>query len=100
MTNLHWVVEFYSARGCMASFRVACAESKAVAHARQLLTIEQASQLIGTKVIADDGMAVTDIRKLAIHVQCRQAGKPTASELFKRNLRQLISRAPRIRWWA
>lgn len=43
---------------------------------------------------------VADLRKLAIHIQCRTTGKPSASDTFKRNLRQLISRAPRIRWWA
>lgn len=43
---------------------------------------------------------VADLRKLAIHVSCRTTGQPTAKQLFERNLRQLISRAPRIRWWA
>ena len=45
------------------------------------------------------GLEVTDIRKLAIHVQCRTAAKRSAAEDFKAHLNSLISRAPKIRWW-
>jgi hypothetical protein len=41
---------------------------------------------------------VADLRKLAIHVQCRQ--KRAAADDFKARLNALISRAPKIRWWA
>lgn len=44
-------------------------------------------------------LEVTDIRQLAIHVQCRTATKRSAREDFKARLNALISRAPKIRWW-
>ena len=44
-------------------------------------------------------LEVADIRKLAIHVQCRTAAKRSAAEDFKARLNSLISRAPKIRWW-
>lgn len=43
---------------------------------------------------------VTEIRKLVIHVQCRTTGSRLARDEFKAKLSQLISRAPRIKWWA
>ena len=43
---------------------------------------------------------VNEIRKLAIHVQCRTAAKRTAAEDFKARLNALISRAPKIRFWS
>ena len=45
------------------------------------------------------GLEVTEIRKLAIHVQCRMAAKRTAADDFRARLNSLISRAPKIRWW-
>ena len=45
------------------------------------------------------GLEVTEIRKLAIHVQCRTAAKRTAADDFRACLNALISRAPKIRWW-
>lgn len=45
-------------------------------------------------------LEVNEIRKLAIHVQCRTAAKRTAAEDFKARLAALISRAPKIRFWS
>ena len=45
-------------------------------------------------------LEVTEIRKLAIHVQCRTAAKRSAADDFRARLNSLISRAPKIRWWA
>ena len=44
-------------------------------------------------------LEVSDVRKLAIHVQCRTAKQRSAREDFKARLASLISRAPKIRWW-
>lgn len=45
-------------------------------------------------------LEVNEIRKLAIHVQCRTAAKRTAADDFKARLNSLISRAPRIKFWS
>lgn len=45
-------------------------------------------------------LEVNEIRKLAIHVQCRTAAKRSAAEDFKARLNALISRAPKIRFWS
>ena len=45
------------------------------------------------------GLEVTEIRELAIHIQCRTAAKRSAADDFRARLNSLISRAPRIRWW-
>lgn len=42
---------------------------------------------------------LNDIRKLAIHVQCRTESRRSAAEDFKARLSALISRAPRIKFW-
>ena len=41
---------------------------------------------------------VADLRKLAIHIQCRTPRR--AADDFRARLNALISRAPKIRWWA
>ncbi len=100
MNNLNWwVVEFYGSRGLLASFRVLCAESRAVLYARRMAAQSIQAQTIGTRVVLEeDVMGVTDLRKLAIHVQCRS--KRTAADDFKARLNALISRAPKIRFWS
>lgn len=45
-------------------------------------------------------LEVTEIRKLAIHVQCRTANKRTAAGDYRARLNALISRAPRIKFWS
>lgn len=96
-----WVVEFYGSCGLLASFRVFCAESRAVMYARRMAAQAIQAQTIGVKVVAEvDVMGVDDLRKLAIHVSCRTTGSRLARDEFKAKLRQLISRAPRIKWWA
>lgn len=100
MNNANWwVVEFYGSRGLLASFRVLCAESRAVMYARRLAAQSIQAQTIGTKVVLEENvMSIADLRKLAIHVQCRN--KRTAADDFKARLNARISRAPKIRWWA
>lgn len=41
---------------------------------------------------------VADLRKLAIHVQCKS--KRSAADDFKARLNALISRAPKIKFWS
>lgn len=44
-------------------------------------------------------LTLTDLRKLAIHVRCRTESVPSARENFVKRLNQVISRAPKIRFW-
>lgn len=43
-------------------------------------------------------LTIADLRKLAIHTQLAYASKPTAAQVFTNKLKQLISRAPKIRF--
>lgn len=44
-------------------------------------------------------LEVNEIRKLAIHVQCRTAAKRSAAADYRARLNALISRAPKIKFW-
>lgn len=44
-------------------------------------------------------LEVADIRKMAIHLACRLEAVEPARVSYEKRLRQLISRAPKIRWW-
>lgn len=45
-------------------------------------------------------LEVNEIRKLAIHAQCRTAAKRSAADDFRARLNSLISRAPKIKFWS
>lgn len=45
-------------------------------------------------------LSITELRMMAVKVQCINSTKRPASIDFKKRLNALISRAPKIRFWA
>lgn len=45
-------------------------------------------------------LSILELRKMAVEVQCINLSKRPAAASFRAKLNALVSRAPKIRWWA
>ena len=48
----------------------------------------------------NDYLSLSDIRKMAVRVHCINLTTPRAKETFIKRLNQLVTRAPKIKFWS